>query len=189
MGGTTEEIKQAIVEYLGALYPRGLTESGISVTCFRNRTGADGQHLIGFGGGAKLTKALDELVAGGIVISHGEDGHGQAVFHYKTDVQTPVVGQMGEIKLAIAECLCRIYPKELVRVGIELECFKDEYGNDLMAANGLPLAGDMDGAKIQKALDDLVAEGKIDARERELDGVQSVHYAAKPDRSVTPGVS
>ena len=183
MGGTTEEIKQAIVECLHTIYPRGRTESGISVRCFKGRTGADGQHLIGFGDGAKLTKALDELVAGGIILSNNE--YGELVFHYKTNARPPVVGHMEEIKLAIVECLCRMHPKELVRVGIELECFKDEYGNPLEGANGLSLVGLGDGIEIQRALDDLVAEGKIDACEKELNGKQMVHYRVNASDSVT----
>lgn len=183
MGGT-EEIKQAIVECLREIYPRGRTEGGISVTCFKGRTGADGQHLIGFGGGAKLTKALDELVEEHMIVSNG--GHGESVFHYKTDASPPVVGQMEEIKLAIVECLCGISPRELVRVGIELECFKDRYGSPLTGDNGLPLVEGGDGGKIQKALDELVADGKIDAYEKELDGGCRIHYRAKASNSITP---
>ena len=176
------EIKQAIVERLHAIYPRGLTESGISVTCFRSRTGADGQPLIGFGDGAKITKALNELIEEGMIISNDE--RGESVFHYKTDVGQPV-GPMDEIKLAILECLYKIYPKALVCTGIELECFKDRYGNPLKGANGLSLVGLGDGAKIQRALNDLVAEDKINAYEKELNGEQMVHYRAKAGDSVT----
>ena len=183
VGGTTEEIKQAIVECLHTIYPRGRAESGISVRCFKGRTGADGQHLIGFGDGAKLTKALGELVAEGIIVSNDEDG--EPVFHFKTDARPPVVGHMEEIKLAIVECLCRIHPKELVRVGVELECFKDENGNPLDGANGLSLVELGDGIKIQRALDDLVVEGKIDACEKELNGRQMVHYRVNASDSVT----
>ena len=185
VGGTTEEIKQAIVECLREIYPRGRTEGGISTTCFKGRTGADGQHLIGFGGGAKLAKALGELVEGDVIVSNGE--HGEPVFHYKTDTTPPVVGQMEEIKLAIAECLCRISPKELVRVGIELTCFKDGYGNPLTGANGLPLVGVGDGEKIRGALDELGAAGRIDAREKEMDGEMMLHYRAKAGGSATLG--
>ncbi len=184
VGGTTEEIKQAIVECLREIYPRGRTEGGISVTCFKGRTGADGQHLIGFDGGAKLAKALDELEEEGVIVSNG--GHGAPVFHYKTDAMPPVVGQMEEIKLAIVECLCRS-PKELVRVGIELTCFKDRYGNLLTGANGLPLVGLGSSEKIRRALDDLVAEGRIDTREKEMDGEVVLHYGAKAGGSATPG--
>jgi len=157
----------------------------MAVTCFKGRTGADGQHLIGFGGGDKLTEALDELLVEGTVVSHRDTGYGEPVFHYKTDTQTPVVGRMGEIKFAIAECLCRMYPQDLMRVGIELNCFQDEYGTDLIAANGLRLAADMESGKIQSALDELAEEGKIDAYEKERDGEQRMHYAAKADGSAT----
>lgn len=183
MGGTTEEIKQAIVEHLQAIYPRGRTEGGIS---FKNKTGADGRPLIGFGDAAKVTEALNELIKEDTIISYGDDVNGQRVFHYKTDAQTPVVGHLEEIKLAITEYLCRIYPQEAMRIRIEVEGFKDEYRNKLLTANGLSLAGAIDGSEIQKALDDLVVEGKIDAREKERDGVQSLHYMAKSDNSITP---
>ena len=186
MAGTTDEVKQAIVETLRAIYPRGLTDSGISTTCFKGKTGADGQALIGYLGNKTPDKALKELIVEGTVISYGDDGHGQAVFHYKTDEQAPVVGQKGEIKLAIIECLCRIYPRELVRVGIELECFKNKYGLYLIAANGLPLGGDIEGEDIQSALDELVADGKIEVRTRERDGTQMAHYVAKPDGFAPP---
>ena len=105
MGGTTEEIKQVVVECLHKIYPRGRTEGGMSVTCFKGRTGADGQHLIGFGDGDKLTKVLDELVIEGTIISHRDVGYGELVFHYKTDTQAPIVGRKDEIKFAIVECL------------------------------------------------------------------------------------
>lgn len=184
VGGTTEEIKQAVVECLREIYPRGRTVGGISVTCFKDKTGADGQHLIGFGGRAKLTKALDELVEEGMIVSNG--GYGEPVFHYKTDAMPPVVSRIEEIKLAIVECLGGLYPKEFVRVGIELTCFKDRYGNLLTGANGLSLVGVGDGEKIREALDELVAEGKIDTREKELDGKMVVHYRAKAGGFATP---
>ncbi len=178
-----KKIKQVIEERLRAIYPRGLTASGISATCLRNKTGADSQPLIGFGDGVKITQALDELVEEDIIISN--DKYGEPVFHYKTDVGHPVYPP-DEIKLAILECLCKIYPKELVCTGIERECFKDKYGNLLNGANGLPLVGLGDGVKIQRVLDDLVAEGKINAYEKELNGEQIVHYRAKISNSARP---
>lgn len=151
----------------------------MEVTCFKGRTGADGQPLIGFDEGDKLTKALDELVAKGTVVSHSDVGYGEPVFHYNTDTQAPVVGRMGEIKFAIAECLCRMYPQEIMRLEIERKCFKNKYGADLIAANGLPLAADMESGEIQSALEELDAEEKINAREKERDGEQRMHYVAK----------
>ncbi len=186
MGGTTEEIKRAIVEHLQAIYPRGRTEGGIS---FKNKTGADGQPLIGFGDAAKVTEALNELIKEGTIISYGGDVNGQRVFHYKTDAQTPVVGHLEEIKLAITEYLCRIYPQEAMRIRIEVEGFKDRYGRPLAGSNGQSLAGLGDGEMIRGALVELVTEGKIDIRKRERDGAQSDHYVARPGRSITPGVS
>ena len=157
----------------------------MDVTCFKGRTGSDGQHLIGFGGGDKLTKALDELLMEGTIVSHSDVGYGEPVFHYNTDTPSPVVGRMGEIKFAIEECLCRMYPQDLMRVGIEINCFQNEYGSYLIAANGLPLAADMESGEIQSALEELVAEGEINAREKERDGEQRMHYVAKADGSAT----
>ena len=184
VAGTTEEIKRAVMECLREIYPRGLNKSGISITCFRGKTGADGEHLIGFGGTPNFNRALDELVAEGKIISN--DRQGRTIFHYKTDVQPPAVSLMDEIKHAIAECLCRIHPGDLVRAGIPLGCFNDEYGDPLKDANGLPLGGFVKDAKIQRALDELVAEGKIVAHKKERDGEWMVHYRANRGDSVTP---
>ena len=175
--GTIEEIKQAITECLRDIYPRGQTKGGISVTCFKNKMGADGQHLIGFGDGAKLSNALDELIKEGTIVSNND--RGEPVYHYMSNSQPPVVGHLEEIKLAIMECLCRKYPNELVRLGIELKCFKDKYGRPLKSANGLSLVGLDDGANIQKALDALVAEKGIIVQEKLRDGESIKHYSAR----------
>lgn len=178
MGGTIKEVKQAIKECLSEIYPRGLTDSGISLICFRGKTGADGQDLLDVGDHAKMDNALKELLTEGVVISNGEY-KGRPVYHYKTDVSPPVVGHMSEIKFAIVECLRRIHPKDLVCVGIKLPCFKDGYGNTLKGADGMGLIQLGDGNYIQQALKELVAKGEIISREQERDGEQRTHYVAK----------
>lgn len=182
------EIKRAIIMCLKKRYPFGYTESGMSVTCFKNKTGADGQPLIGIGGASDLVNSLDDLVGKGEVISYGEYKHGQKTFHYKTDVRPPVVGRMEEIKSAILKCLHE-NPNGLTCDGIEAKCFKTGFGNSLKGDDGQPLVGLGDAATIQRSLDELAVEDKIDAREQERDGKQVVHYVGKPDRSVTPPVS
>lgn len=166
-------VKRAIMECLGAIYPLGRTESGISVTCFRGMTDADGQPLLGFGD-TKLTPALNELVEDGMITS-SEYGNGRQVFHCKTNDQPPVVRLVDEIKFNIVECLCRKRPKEFLRQGIELECLNRVMGPDGM----IPLVGSGSADDIQKALDELVSECKIDFYEKEFGGAQRAHYRAR----------
>lgn len=177
MAGTTEEIKQVVMKCLRAVYPRGRSGSYISITCFKGKTGADGELLIGFGEGTHLNSALDELVAKGKIISN--DQQGDTIYHYKTDAPPPAVSLMDEVKLAIAECLYRTYPRELTHAGIAQEWFNDEYGEPLRAANWRILGKSADRAQVQNALEELVVEGKIDAYEKERDGERMVHYRAK----------
>jgi len=178
VSGTTEEIRQVVVECLRAIYPLGRAGNGMSVTCFKGRTGADGQPLMWMDEGDKLDKALNELVVEGTIIPHKDAVYGK-VFYYKTDTQPPVVGRLEEIKFAIVEYLWKVRPHELTYADIEQGCFGNEYSCPV-GANGIRLSADMDREENQKLLDDLVEKGKIDAHEKERDGQPMMHYAAKP---------
>lgn len=139
--------------------------------------------MIGFGEGPHIDKALDELVAKGKIISN--DRQRGTIFHYKTDARPPAVSLMDEVKLAVTECLDRMYPNELTRAGIAQKWFNDRYGDPLKGADLRILGRSADSAKVQSALDELVAEGNIDSHEKERDGERMVHYRANKSGSIT----